>query len=169
MTRFGSVFTLPLHLHTVDAQHYSSFSSFSVVILVLLLTHSHSLVPRNSTLSSHQSLSSSPHHPLHHGQSNSPHRPCCAAPFSPPRLRCLIRAASSSLPHPRCFTLVVSSSLPYPRCKSSPQLPIFAPLTLLTLINRPLQVLLSPPTSGTPSFGAIPFPVYIMSSALSPC
>ena len=86
-----------------------------------------------------------------------------------PHSRRLVFAASSALPHPRCFALAVSSSLPYPRCKSSPQLPIFAPLTLLTLINRPLQVLVSPPTSGTPSFGAIPFPVYIMSSALSPC
>ena len=115
----------------------------SAVFLVLLLTHSHSLVPRISTLSSHQSLPTFSHHPLHHDQSDSPHHPCCATPFSPPRLRCLIRAASSSLPHPRCLTLAVSSSLLYPRCKSSPQLPIFAPLTLLTLINRPLQVLLS--------------------------
>ena len=98
---------------------------------------------------------------------------------APSLLRCPILAASSSLPHPRCLVLAASSALLcpcclilaalYPRCKSSPQLPIFAPLTLLTLINRPLQVLVSPPTSGTPSFGAIPFPVYIMSSALSPC
>ena len=136
----------------------------SAVFLVLLLTHSHSLVPRISTLSSHQSLPTFSHHPLHHDQSDSPHHPCCATPFSPPRLRCLIRAASSSLPHPRCLILAVSSSLPYPRCKSSLQLPIFALLTLLTLINRPLQVLLSPSTSGTPSFGAIPSPVYTMSS-----
>ena len=106
--------------HTVDAQHYSLF-------LFLLgchsrssshaLTQSHSLVPRISTLSSHQSLSTFSHHPLHHGQSDSPPHPCCAAPFSPPRLRYLIRAASSSsLSHPRCLTLAVSSSLPHPRC-----------------------------------------------------
>ena len=97
-------------------------------------------------------------------------------------LRCPILAASSSLPHPRCLILAASSALPYPCClilaalpslqilsKSSLQLPIFAPLTLLTLINHPLQVLLTHLSSGTPSFGAIPSPIYIMSSALSSC
>ena len=135
---------------------------------------SHALtLPRSSisTLSSHQSLSTFSHHPLHHDQSSSSHHPCCAAPFSPPRLRCLIRAASSSLPHLRCLTqgcCLILAALPSLQILEL-QLPIFAPLTLLSLINRPLQVLLFPLTSGTPSFGAIPSPVYTMSSALSSC
>ena len=75
----------------------------------------------------------------------------CAAPFSPPRLRCLI-----SLPHPRCLTLAALSSLPYPRCMAcivvAPTSHLRTTLsTLLTLVNRPLQVLLPTPTSSTPS------------------
>ena len=95
---------------------------------------------------------------LHHDQSDSPPHPC---------LRCPILAASSSLPRPRCLIHAASSSLPYPcrlvlvatlpslaRCiVIAPTPHLRTPLgTLLTLINRPLQVLLSPPTSGTPSF-----------------
>ena len=82
-------------------------------------------------------------------------------------VRCPILAASSSLPRPRCLIHAASSSLPYPcrlvlvatlpslaRCiVIAPTPHLRTPLgTLLTLINRPLQVLLSPPTSGTPSF-----------------
>ena len=53
------------------------------------------------------------------------HHPCCHA-----------LAASPSLPHPRCPTLTATPSLPYPRCTVSLQLVTFAPITLLTLINR---------------------------------
>ena len=87
---------------------------------VLVLTRIHSLVPRFSFSRAYTpSFLVSPlsprlssnlvnllsHHPLHHVQSDSLPHPCCAAPFSPPRPRCLTLAASPSLPHPRRFTL----------------------------------------------------------------
>jgi len=124
--------------HTVDAQHYSLFCSFSVVILVLLLTHSHSLVPRISTLSSHQSLL------ILVNLLSSPTTSWSIRLAAPSLLRCPILAActSSALSPPRCLILVALPLLSHPRCLTLPatsslQLLISAPLTLLTLINPP--------------------------------
>lgn len=144
--------------HTVDAQHYSLFVpsrlSFS---FFFSRTHTPSFLvfPLSPRINPCQ-----PSLITHCIMVNQTRRPILAAL---PHSRRLVFAASSALPPPRCLILVALPLLSHPRCltlapTSSLQLLIFAPLTLLTLINRPLQVLLSPRTSGTPSFGAIPSP-----------
>ena len=144
--------------HTVDAQHYSLFVpsrlSFSSPFS---RTHTPSFLvfPLSPRINPCQ-----PSLITHCIMVNQTRRPILAAL---PHSRRLVFAASSALPPPRCLILVALPLLSHPRCltlaaTSSLQLLIFAPLTLLTLINRPSQVLLSPRTSGTPSFGAIPSP-----------
>ena len=120
LTRSGHFFTLALHFHAVDAQHNFLFCSFSVS---RSRSSSHALtLPRSSHL--HSLLAS-----------------ILFNLFSPPTA--YNHDQSSSLPHSRRLILAASSSLHRPRSNFSSSR---APLTLLTLINRPLQVLLSPPT-----------------------
>ena len=86
------------HWHLPSSVRSRSLVFGLVLVLVLFLAHSHSLVPRVSTLSLSQSSSTSSH---------------TVALWS---AYCLTLVAPPLLRHPRCPTLVVPHSLPHPRC-----------------------------------------------------